>query len=482
MTTTPSGPAQQHSYRLEPRDEAGLMLGLSALQCLVLGSGLVAGVLLLTAGLPIAIPAALTLIAAAVALGRHQGRPLVDWTALALTALARHRHRRWRRDLLDASDAPPSLRHLRLLTLRADDGAIGAVLDAQSGTLTALVPVTGTEFLLRDAPDQHHLLARWGDLLGQFATPGQAVSHLCWSDIAEPSGITEHRAWLATDGHLREGAPSESYRELLALVPSRALAHRVVLAITVASQRLPRPQRHGPLAALHLERALLRSLDAVQQGLRNADLHPDRPLDASAVLAHLQPSIRPEPTDSRHQVARHPGVRVVATEASWDHYRVDGRWHRTWWIRDWPRQPVAAAWLAPLLGSVGGGERRFTVVFQPVPTTQSRHRIERDLVRLESDAITREEKGRRVDARHRRATQALLDLEEEIVAGHPELAFVGLITLTASSQEELDRLGDELEQTGHGHGLDLQVLYAHQPEAWAATLAIGICPGRAWGS
>jgi hypothetical protein len=43
-------------------------------------------------------------------------------------------------------------------------------------------------------------------------------------------------------------------------------------------------------------------------------------------------------------------------------------------------------------------------------------------------------------------------------------------------------LGDELEQTAHGHGLDLQVLYAHQPEAWAATLAIGICPGRAWGS
>jgi hypothetical protein len=481
MTTSPPRSAEQIVYRLEPRDEAGLILGLSALQGLALGSGLVAGVLLLTAGLPIAIPAVVTLMAAAGGLGRRHGRPLVDWAALAVTALARRRHRHWRRDLFEAGDAPPSLRHLRLLTLPAEDAAIGAVLDAQFGTLTALVPVTGTEFLLQDAPDQHHLLARWGDLLGQFATPGQAVSHLCWSDIAEPSGITEHRAWLATEGHLREGAPSESYRELLALVPSRALAHRVVLAVTVARQRLPRQQRHGPLAALHLERALLRSLDAVQQGLRNADLHPHRPLNATALLVHVQTGTRSQSTDSRHGAATRPGDAFVATDASWDHYRVDGRWHRTWWIRDWPRQPVAAAWLAPLLGSIGGGERRFTVVFEPVPSSQSRHRIERDLVRLESDAITREEKGRRVDARHRRATQALLDLEEEIVAGHPELAFVGLITLTASSEEELERLGDELEQTAHGHGLDLQVLYARQPEAWAATLAIGICPSRTWG-
>jgi hypothetical protein len=66
-----------------------------------------------------------------------------------------------------------------------------------------------------------------------------------------------------------------------------------------------------------------------------------------------------------------------------------------------------------------------TVYFQPVATHQSRRRIERDLVKLDSDAVTKEEKGRRIDARHRRATQALLDREEELVAGYPEMGYAG---------------------------------------------------------
>ena len=46
-----------------------------------------------------------------------------------------------------------------------------------------------------------------------------------------------------------------------------------------------------------------------------------------------------------------------------------------------------------------------TVHFRPVSTHQSRRRIERDLVKLDSDAVTKEEKGRRIDARHRRANR-----------------------------------------------------------------------------
>src|SRR3546814_17987982 len=52
-----------------------------------------------------------------------------------------------------------------------------------------------------------------------------------------------------------------------------------------------------------------------------------------------------------------------------------------------------------------------TVVLVPVSTHQSRRRIERDLVKLESDASTKEDKGRRVDARHRQP-DALVGLDE----------------------------------------------------------------------
>jgi hypothetical protein len=165
----------------------------------------------------------------------------------------------------------------------------------------------------------------------------------------------------------------------------------------------------------------------------------------------------------------------MAVASSWDHLRIDGSVQRTWWIGDWPRHPVGPAWLEPFL-SVGGISRSVTVVLAPVPAHQSRKRIERDLIKLDSDAVTKEDKGRRVDARHRRATQALLDREEQIVAGHPEIAYLGLVTVSAIDLDTLDAHSDLLEQEARACGLDLRVLYARQDTAWAASLPLGLAP------
>jgi hypothetical protein len=117
-----------------------------------------------------------------------------------------------------------------------------------------------------------------------------------------------------------------------------------------------------------------------------------------------------------------------------------------------------------------------TVIIVPVPTHQSRRRIERDLVKLESDATTKEEKGRRVDARHRRATQALLDREEELVAGYPEMAYAGLVTVTAPDLDTLEDHAEIVEQLARENGMDLRLLDARQDLAWAAALPLGLAP------
>jgi hypothetical protein len=165
----------------------------------------------------------------------------------------------------------------------------------------------------------------------------------------------------------------------------------------------------------------------------------------------------------------------LTLETRWHEVRVDSAWHRTWWIGSWPRLAVAPSWLEPFLAA-GGVTRAMTVILVPVPTHQSRRRIERDLVKLDSDATTREEKGRRVDARHRRATQALLDREEELVAGYPEVAYAGLVTVSAPSLEVLDEHGEILEQLAREHGMDIRALDARQDVAWAAALPLGLAP------
>jgi phenylalanine-4-hydroxylase len=117
-----------------------------------------------------------------------------------------------------------------------------------------------------------------------------------------------------------------------------------------------------------------------------------------------------------------------------------------------------------------------TVYFQPVSTHQSRRRIERDLVKLDSDAVTKEEKGRRIDARHRRTTQALLDREEELVAGYPEMGYAGLVTVSARNLDDLDEHSEIIEQLARESGMDLRVLDARQDLGWAAALPLGLAP------
>jgi hypothetical protein len=126
--------------------------------------------------------------------------------------------------------------------------------------------------------------------------------------------------------------------------------------------------------------------------------------------------------------------------------------------------------------SAGGITRAMTVTLAPVPAHQSRRRIERDLVKLESDAVTKEQKGRRIDARHRRATQSLLDREQELVAGYAEIGYAGLVTVTARNLDELEEHAEIVEQLAREAGMELRCLDGRQDLAWAAALPLGLAP------
>jgi hypothetical protein len=144
-------------------------------------------------------------------------------------------------------------------------------------------------------------------------------------------------------------------------------------------------------------------------------------------------------------------------------------------VAAWPRLAQAPGWLEPFLAGTGV-VRTTTVVFRPVPAHQSRRRIERDLVKLDSDAATKEDKGRRVDARHRRATQAVLERETELVSGYAEMTYAALVGVCASSLEELDEHALVVEQAAREAGMELRCLDARQDLAWAAALPLGLAP------
>lgn len=298
--------------------------------------------------------------------------------------------------------------------------------------------------------------------------------------------MTGHRAWLGdTRSAAPERAPADGYGELIDGATAAATEHEILLTLTVARDRLSRRSRTLADPDAQLADALVTNVDALLRGLQAAGLTADDPLDPLAVRRILRARI--DPTAS---LVRLTGGRLVdrlalvtpqsagplLLENAWRHVRIDNAFHRTYWIACWPRLAVPPSWLEPFLSAATGVTRTITVVFRPVPAHQSRRRIERALVKLESDAQIKEEKGRRVDARHRRATQALLDREQELVAGYAEMAYTGLLTVSAPTEPALDEHAEIIEQAARAAGIELRPLDGRHDLAWAAALPLGLAP------
>jgi hypothetical protein len=135
--------------------------------------------------------------------------------------------------------------------------------------------------------------------------------------------------------------------------------------------------------------------------------------------------------------------------------------------------------MEPVLAFAGSGSRSVTVIFEPVAPSASRRRIDRESIKLETDAAAREQKGRRVDGGHRRLQQAVAEREAELVAGYAEVAYAGIITVTADEQAQLDVACDETEQVAREHGLDIRPLDGRHDVAFAG-LPLGIGLARQW--
>jgi hypothetical protein len=484
----------ERTYRLEPLDTSGVFLGLGVVQSGLLGGGITLAVVAISAGLPLLVATTPVALGAALSFARIGGRQAWEWLPLSGGWLVRRLlwGERWLAPLpLWPTDdetppaLPPCLAGLSLHDIPWRDGEqLGCIRDAERHTLTAVVPVSAPRFVVEAPTEQERLLAGWGDVLAQFANDRGPVSHVGWSDLARPSGLQSHTEWL----HSARGGPAhpeaeDSYTELLDLARANSTTHEVVVTVTVSRDRLRRQPAAEDDGQAPLRRALGSSVEALLRGLRSAGLGAAEPLRAAGLQRLLRTRIDPAGDVARRSTGRLAERLGVVTQASsgplavdtaWQHVRVDGSWQRTFWVSAWPRLAVPPCWLEPFIAAEV--TRAMTVILVPVSAHTSRRRIERDLVKLESDAATKEEQGRRVDARHHRATDTLLEREQELIAGYPEVAYVGLVTVSATTEEELNDHSDVVEQLAREAGLELRPLDGRQDIAWAAALPMGLAP------
>jgi hypothetical protein len=341
--------------------------------------------------------------------------------------------------------------------------------------------VTGDgQFSLLPADAQDARVALWGDALAAFCRERTMVCRVSWHEwstvtrLAPPAEIE-----AATTTALARAA--DDYADLLARAAPKAVTHEVLVSVSVDLAAVPTHRSRSADALSAGLQLLGEELRLFGVRLEAAGLAVDGPLTPAEVT--LAARTRSSPfAETQHRalassLAAGLGVTAVdsapmAVEEAWDHVRVDGAVHRSWWVEGWPRSEVPAVWMDLLL--LGGAcTRTVTVVFEPVAPSRSARAVDEASVALESAEASKSKRGFRVRAGDRRAREEVERRELELVAGHGELTYCGLITVSAPTLDELEDAGADFEQGAAHAGLQLRPLDSRQAAGWVSSLPLG---------
>lgn len=482
-------------YRLAPIDKTGVMLGLSMVQLVVGGAGLLAGALLMvTVGfVPGMFVAA---ISAGVALIKMSGEPLLHQVPLLLAFTKRGKSESvWHAPIpvlgpaVDPKKGPTPLVSQKMHHIMPADygvspeelhGPIAMVIDDKAGLFSVSVRIAGRQFGLLEPHEQDWTLAQWGNVLSQFVSERPQITQVQWSEWAAPSGMSEHRDWLETQKALQPVPDAKAaWEELLGQAGAIATRHEVLLTITTHSTRSRVQKRHGSRrdatieALLKETRALLGRLGGA--GLSAVVLTPRE--HTRAMRLRLDPSVRA--TLDRREAFLGTAAGFVsdsnagpmATKDSWTWFAADNALHRSFVVAEWPRLDVPGDWMRSLM-LWSGVVRSVNVFFTPIPRSKSQRKITAHATKIDADVNYREEKGLRIGAWHHRAAKSVKEREEELVAGYVELGFAGVVTISASSTDELDQASADIVQIAAGVGVELRALHGRHEDAFIACLPV----------
>jgi hypothetical protein len=417
--------------RLERR---GVLLGLSGVQLAVVGIGTTIAVAAVysagSTGLLLSAPVWGVLLAAGTV--SVAGRPVVGWLPL----LASWQVRRLLGSTTKTATTAGVRRSAAQLVVPGIAGhvdlvestALGGVLlvDRRVGTATGVVSVTGPGFVLADDATQEHRVDAWGRVLASVCQQ-HAIVRVQLLSRAVPSGLTSARRWwrehiVGTNGPIAAalaGLIDEGFVE--------PLRREAFIAIAV---RLPRVARRGTgIAGVEAQ------LRAVASALAGADLVPGGWLDRDRLTRMLRAGYEPFAAARYEELPAVPAM--PAAQEHWSSLTLGTAEHATYWVSEWPRTATHPGFLQPLL--LGGSDvRAFSLIAEPLPTARALREIRRAKVEHAADASARLRIGQVEDEATRAEVADLERREAELVAGHGDLRFTGLLTVSASGEAELE--------------------------------------------
>lgn len=482
-------------YRLPPLVSTGLFGAFAPAQVVVLGGGaLVALTCILAGWAPVG--AAALLLAAIVAFKRvgafqlHELLPLhAGWVRRRLRG-----EQRWARPvpLLGATERAPvplpavmdglDLLGVPVASVAGSSGGAAVVHDRVAGTVAAVLRVRGDgQFSLSSAREQDNQVAGWGDAIAGFCRENSAVARVAWHEWSAAGGVDEHVEQVRAAVDDTAKSANADYLRLLERVGPTSTSHETLVTVAIDIGRVRLRRRQGGDAFEAAIAALLEEARLFVGRMEAAGLRVDPllgPADlTSAVRKRSDPTVIPHENALRRSLASELGLAAadfgpMAVDERWTHVRVDRSVHRTYWIQSWPRLEVPAAWMDPLLLGAQAC-RSVTVVFEPIAPSAAARAVDQAAIALEAAEQARTKHGFRIRAAERRKLAEVEQREHELVAGHGDVACVGLITVTAGDEDELDDIAADYESAAGHAGVQLRPLESRHAAGWVASLPLG---------
>jgi hypothetical protein len=381
----------------------------------------------------------------------------------------------WERGSRRQGDRPVTFEGLRILSSRpAGSGAtIGVVHDVRARTYTAAMTVLGHSFALLGSGEKERRVSSWASVLTSLSRERSVVHRFQWLVSTVPDDGAGVDAYLAEHGSLAESSAAlRSYAALLQSAGAETCKHDVMVAVQIKVSgsvgRAIRSLGGGDRGACAV---LERELSAVRRQLMSADIPVERVLDARQLASVIRDVGRAGPSGNR--TCPPCGVAwpwPLATKVEWGCVRTDGAWHATYWIAEWPRIDVGPEFLAPLL--LGSVRRSVTVVMEPQSPARAVRQAEKARTADIADAELRRRGGFLSTARRAREAELANRREEELADGHASFRFVGYVTVSAGTKEQLAAACDATEQAASQCRLELRRLYGDQARAYTCTLPL----------
>lgn len=461
----------------------GVLLGLSVSQLVVLSIGVLSIVWAFYAGggMLITVTAPVWLLAAALAWVPVARRPLVEWIPIAFWWFWKVTGGQmlYRRRIVAPRPAgtlalPGDTARLR----EYEDPVTGAgmIHDPAAATLTAVLSVTHPAFVLLDPGEQERRVASWGRVLATVCRSGR-ISMLQVLERTLPDSGSGLAEWWATHGTQNSSWASVTYAELIDRAGPAGERHATTLSLSLDMRAAARQIRTAGGGLRGAAAVLRQEMSTLVAALRSADLSPSAWLSCGQIAVILRSAYDPAVAASleRHgelgQSLATAGP--VAVNESWSGLRTDSAHHAVLWVSEWPRSMVYPGFLAPLLLSTGI-QRSFSLLCTPMRSDQAARDIRKKKTEYISDAHQRQRIGQIEDASQTAEFHDVLQQEADLTAGHGVLRYTGLVSVSATTAEELDAAVAAIEQAAIQASCETRLLVGQQAQAFTAA-ALPLC-------